>query len=253
LGLVSDQVALITGAASGFGRALTQALADRGVRVVACDVDEAGGREVADGAGALFVGCDVSDPEQTATAAAVAVREYGGLDMAFLNAGVVSATGLGEDFDLICYRRAMGTNLDGVVFGINAVLPAMKARGGGSIVATASLAGLTPVPMDPIYSANKHAVVGLVRSLGPTLAADGIRINAICPGFAETAIIEPIREALVDQGLPIIPVEQVTDAVIELFDGEMTGECWFVQAGRESQAFNFRGIPGPRPQPEAAV
>jgi NAD(P)-dependent dehydrogenase (short-subunit alcohol dehydrogenase family) len=123
----------------------------------------------------------------------------------------------------------------------------MKARGGGSIVATASLAGLTAVPMDPLYSANKHAVVGLVRSLGPALAGEDIRINAVCPGFAETGIIKPFREQLVDQGLPIIPVERVTDVVIELFDGEMTGECWFVQAGRESQAFNFRGIPGPRP------
>lgn len=244
---MSDQVALITGAASGFGRALTQALGDRGVRVVACDVDEPGGREVADGAGALFVHCDVSDPEQNAAAVAVAVEEHGGLDMAFLNAGIATATGLGENFDLAVYRRAMGANLDGVVFGINAVLPAMKARGGGSIVATASLAGLTPVPMDPIYAANKHAVVGLVRSLGPVLAGDGIRINAVCPGFADTAIIEPIRELLGDQGLPIIPVERVTDAVIGLLDGDMTGECWFVQAGRESQAFHFRGIPGPRP------
>ncbi len=244
---MSDQVALVTGAASGFGRALTQELGSRGVRVLACDVNEAGGREVADGAGALFVHCDVSDPEQNAAAVAVAVEEHGGLDMAFLNAGVATGTGLGESFDLATYRRAMGTNLDGVVFGINAVLPAMKARGGGSIVATASIAGLMSVPMDPIYSANKHAVVGLVRSLGPVLAIDGIRINAICPGFADTAIIAPFREQLLDQGLPIIPVEQVTDAVIGLFDGEMTGECWFVQAGRESQAFNFRGIPGPRP------
>jgi NAD(P)-dependent dehydrogenase (short-subunit alcohol dehydrogenase family) len=244
---VSGRVALITGAASGFGRALTQSLTTRGVRVLACDVDEPGGREVAEDAGALFVRCDVSDPEQNAAAVAVAVAEYGGLDMAFLNAGVASATGVGESFDLDAYRRAMGANLDGVVFGVNAVLPAMKARGGGSIVATSSLAGLAPVPMDPIYAANKHAVVGLVRSLGPVLAGEGIRINAICPGYADTAIIAPIRELLVGQGLPIIPVEQVTDAVIELFDGEMTGECWFVQAGRESQAFSFRGIPGPRP------
>ena len=109
--------------------------------------------------------------------------------MAFLNAGIATGTGLGEDFDLALYRRAMGANLDGVVFGINAVMPAMRARGGGSIVVTASLAGLAPVPMDPIYAANKHAVVGLVRSLGPALAGDGIRINAICPGFADTAII----------------------------------------------------------------
>ncbi len=244
---MSGRVALITGAASGFGRALTQSLTTRGVRVLACDVDEPGGREVAEDAGALFVRCDVSDPEQNAAAVAVAVAEYGGLDMAFLNAGVASATGVGESFDLDAYRRAMGANLDGVVFGVNAVLPAMKARGGGSIVATSSLAGLAPVPMDPIYAANKHAVVGLVRSLGPVLAGEGIRINAICPGYADTAIIAPIRELLVGQGLPIIPVEQVTDAVIELFDGEMTGECWFVQAGRESQAFSFRGIPGPRP------
>ena len=177
---------------------------------------------------------------------AVAVEEHGGIDLAFLNAGVALGTQLGDDFDLEAYRRAMGVNIDGVVFGINAVLPAMKARGGGSIVATASLAGLTAVPMDPVYAANKHAVVGLVRSLGPVLAADGIRINAVCPGFAETAIIGPIRELLLSQGLPIIPVQDVVDVVLELFEGEMSGECWFVQAGRESQAFGFRGIPGPR-------
>jgi NAD(P)-dependent dehydrogenase (short-subunit alcohol dehydrogenase family) len=194
----------------------------------------------------MFVRCDVSDPEQNATAVAAAVEAFGGLDMAFLNAGIATGTGLGEGFDIALYRRAMGANLDGVVFGINAVMPAMKARGGGSIVVTASLAGLAPVPMDPIYAANKHAVVGLVRSLGPALAGDGIRINAICPGFSDTAIIEPIREEIVGQGLPIIPVERVTDVVIELFDGDMTGECWFVQAGRESQPFAFRGIPGPR-------
>jgi NAD(P)-dependent dehydrogenase (short-subunit alcohol dehydrogenase family) len=243
---MSDQVALITGAASGFGRALTHELRGRGVRVVACDVDEAGGRQVAEETGALFVNSDVSDPAQNAAAVAVALEHYGGLDMAFLNAGVASETGIGEDFDLVRYRRAMGVNLDGVVFGLNAVIPAMRARGGGAIVATASLAGLTAVPMDPIYSANKHAVVGLVRSLGPVFVAEGIRINAVCPGFAETAIIAPIREQLVGQGLPIIPVERVTDVVIGLFDGDMSGECWFVQPGRESQAFGFRGVPGPR-------
>jgi NAD(P)-dependent dehydrogenase (short-subunit alcohol dehydrogenase family) len=84
--------------------------------------------------------------------------------------------------------------------------------------------------------------------LALALASEEIRINAVCPGFAETGIIKPIREQLLELGLPIIPVERVIDVVIELFDGEMTGECWFVQAGRESQAFNFRGIPGPRPE-----
>jgi NAD(P)-dependent dehydrogenase (short-subunit alcohol dehydrogenase family) len=243
---MSEQVALVTGAASGFGRDLTKALTARGVQVLACDVDEAGGAELAAETGARFVRCDVSDPEQNAAAVAAAVDGFGGLDMAFLNAGIVSGTGLGADFDLGAYRRAMGVNLDGVVFGINAVVPAMQARGGGAIVATASLAGLTAVPMDPLYAANKHAVVGLVRSLGPALAGDGIRINAVCPGFAETAIIGPIRGAITGMGVPIIPVEQVTATVLELMDGDMSGECWFVQAGRESAAFGFRNIPGPR-------
>jgi NAD(P)-dependent dehydrogenase (short-subunit alcohol dehydrogenase family) len=243
---VSGEVAIVTGAASGFGRGLTEAMSARGTRVVACDIDEAVGREVAEAAGAMFVTCYVSRPEDTAAAVAVAVEEYGGVDMAFLNAGVASGTLPGDDFDLAAYRRAMGVNIDGVVFGINAVLPAMKARGGGSIVATASLAGLTAVPIDPIYAANKHAVVGLVRSLGPVLAQERIRINAVCPGFAETAIIAPIREALIDGGAPILSVAEVIDVVDRLFAGDMSGECWFVQAGRESQPFAFRGIPGPR-------
>jgi NAD(P)-dependent dehydrogenase (short-subunit alcohol dehydrogenase family) len=140
----------------------------------------------------------------------------------------------------------MGINLDGVVFGTVAALPALKARGGGAIVATASLAGLTGTPMDPLYAANKHAVVGLARSLGPSLALDGIRFNAVCPGYAESKIIEGFRDQLIESGLPIIPAEQVAATVLTLFTGDMTGECWFVQAGREAAAFNFRGIPGPR-------
>jgi NAD(P)-dependent dehydrogenase (short-subunit alcohol dehydrogenase family) len=92
---VSERVALITGAASGFGRALTETLAGRGVRVVACDVDEAAGNELAEASGALFVACDVSDPEQNEAAVAVAVEEFGGLDMASLNAGVAFGTKLG--------------------------------------------------------------------------------------------------------------------------------------------------------------
>jgi NAD(P)-dependent dehydrogenase (short-subunit alcohol dehydrogenase family) len=243
---MGEQVALITGAASGFGRALTETLTARGTRVVACDIDERAGAEVADVTGALFVPCDVSEIEQNEAAVAVAVEEYGGLDVAFLNAGVAFGTQLGPDFDPLAYRRAMGINIDGVVFGVNSVLPALKARGGGSIIATASLAGLTPVPLDPVYAANKHAVVGLVRSLGPILAVDSIRINAICPGFAETAIIGPIRELLQSEGMPIIPVQDVIDTILRILDGEGTGECWFVQAGRESQPFRFRNIPGPR-------
>jgi NAD(P)-dependent dehydrogenase (short-subunit alcohol dehydrogenase family) len=139
----------------------------------------------------------------------------------------------------------MGANLDGVVFGLHAALPALRARGGGAIVATASLAGLTGVPYDPLYSANKHAVVGLVRSLAG-LAEEGIRVNAVCPGFAESALIAPIRDAIVASGLPIIPAEQVAAAVLDLFAGDASGECVVIQPGRDPLPFAFRGVPGPR-------
>ena len=246
-----DKVALVTGGASGLGRASAIALAEAGAEVVVADVDEAGARQVADRIGGHALRVDVSDLDANREMVAFAQERCGGLDLAFLNAGIVSGCSLGDDFDLERYRRAMGVNLDGVVFGIHAVLPALRARGGGAIVATASLAGLTAVPLDPIYAANKHAVVGLARSLGPGLALEGIRVNAVCPGFADSAIIDDIREALAAEGLPIIPAESVAGAVLTLMAGDMSGECWVVQAGREPMAFRFRGIPGPRPTPAA--
>jgi NAD(P)-dependent dehydrogenase (short-subunit alcohol dehydrogenase family) len=187
----------------------------------------------------------VSDLHSNLAAVAFAVQRHGGLVYAYLNAGVATGCGVGEDFDMALYRRAMGANLDGVVFGTHAVLPELKKRG-GAIVATASLAGLTGVPFDPLYAANKHAVVGLARSLGPGLAGVGVRFNAICPGFAESKIIAPIREMLAAQDVPIIPAATVAAAVMELFNGDMTGECWFVQPGREAEAFGFRNVPGIR-------
>lgn len=241
-----DKVALVTGGASGLGRATCLALAEQGAHVVVADVDADGGQEVADRVGGHFVRTDVSDLGANTGAVAFAQEHAGGLDLAFLNAGVASGCGVGEDFDLALYRRAMGANLDGVVFGVHAVLPALRARGGGAIVATASLAGLTGVPLDPIYTANKHAVVGLTRALGPALAHEAIRVNAVCPGFAESAIVAPMRAALVDAGFEIIPAETVAAAVLALFAGDAAGECWFVQPGREPAPFAFRNIPGPR-------
>ena len=246
MGALQDKVAIVTGGASGLGAATARALRAEGAQLVIADVDEAGGRAVAEEFDGAFVRTDVSDLEANRAMVAFATEAFGGVDLAYLNAGVASAMGVGEEFDLERYRRIMGINLDGVVFGTVAAVPALKARGGGAIVATASLAGLTGTPMDPLYSANKHGVVGLARSLGPSLALDGIRFNAVCPGYAESKIIHGFREHLIEAGLPIIPAEQVAETVLTLFTGDMTGECWFVQAGREAAAFNFRGIPGPR-------
>jgi NAD(P)-dependent dehydrogenase (short-subunit alcohol dehydrogenase family) len=241
-----DKVALVTGGAGGLGRATCIALAEAGAEVVIADLDTEAGSELAERLGGHFVETDVSDLDSDVRAVAFATERCGGVDLAFLNAGVTSGCDLGEEFDLALYRRAMGVNLDGVAFGIHAVLPAVRARGGGAIVATSSLAGLTGVPMEPIYTANKHAVVGLVRALGPVLAAEDIRVNAICPGFAETAMIASMRSELIESGLDIIPAETVAGTVLRLFAGEEAGECWFIQPGREPGPFKFRGVPGPR-------
>lgn len=243
---LTGKTAIVTGGASGLGLATGRALSQAGAKVLVVDLDEAGGKAAAEEVGGAFFAADVSDLDANLAMVEEAERLFGGLDMAYLNAGVSSGIGLDESFDLGQYRKVMGVNLDGVVFGTHAVLPAMERRGGGAIVATASLAGITAVPFDPLYAANKHAVVGLARSLGPGLAEQGIRFNAVCPGFAESKIIEPIREGLQQSGTPIIPAEQVAETVMELFRGDMTGECWFVQAGRPSANFEFRGIPGPR-------
>jgi NAD(P)-dependent dehydrogenase (short-subunit alcohol dehydrogenase family) len=243
---LAGKVALVTGAAGGLGRATARALAAEGATVVAADLDGAGAAAVAGELGGHAFTCDVADLEADRAAVAFAVERCGGLDLVHLNAGVSTGCGVGDDFDLARYRRAMGANLDGVVFGLHAALPALKARGGGAIVATSSLAGLTGVPYDPIYSANKHAVVGLVRSLAPGLAAEGIRLNAINPGFAESAIVAPIRDALVASGVAIIPAETVAGVVVDLMAGDASGECVVIQPGREPVPFAFRGVPGPR-------
>ena len=144
------------------------------------------------------------------------------------------------------YHRATGVNVDGVFYGVRAVVPAMAERGGGSIVATASLAGLIGFSPDPVYCLTKHAVVGLVRSLGPQLGEKGITINAVCPSIVDTPLIADMREMLESSGFPLIDVEPVSSTVVDLLSGEANGEAMVIQAGREAIPFRFARPPGPR-------
>ena len=144
------------------------------------------------------------------------------------------------------YRRATGVNVDGVFFGVRALVPAMEARGGGSIVATASLAGLIGFSPDPVYCLTKHAVVGLVRSLEPQLAAKGITVNAVCPSIVDTPLIADMRDLLESSGFPLIDAGTVSSAVVDLLSGEATGQAMVIQAGREAIPFRFARPPGPR-------
>ena len=143
---------------------------------------------VADELGGVAHVADVSRSDAWPEIVAAAIDRFGGIDIAHLNAGIaigVSDMGALTDED---YRRIMGVNVDGVVFGARAVIPEMLRRGGGHVVATSSLAGVIAFPGDPIYTATKHTVVGLVRSLAKTLVDQNVTINAVSPGLVDTPL-----------------------------------------------------------------
>jgi NAD(P)-dependent dehydrogenase (short-subunit alcohol dehydrogenase family) len=246
MGSLTGKVAVVTGGASGIGLATATRLADAGASVAVVDLDGAAAEDAASELDGLAIQADVGRSDEWPGIVEAVVRRFGGIDLAHLNAGVTTGeTDITAVTDEI-YRRATGVNVDGVFFGVRALVPAMAERGGGSIVATASLAGLIGFSPDPVYCLTKHAVVGLVRSLGPQLADKGITINAVCPSIVDTPLIDDMREVLESSGFPLIDVGSVSTAVFDLLSGEATGEAMVIQAGREAIAFRFARPPGPR-------
>jgi NAD(P)-dependent dehydrogenase (short-subunit alcohol dehydrogenase family) len=235
------RTALVTGGASGIGAAAARRLAARGAHVLIADRADASGLAAELGGTARIA--DVTDPEAL-PALVAAAEELGPLTTVLLNAGITAGQSGVEDLDLAGYRAIMGVNLDHVIFGTVAAVPALRRAGGGRIVATASLAGIVPMPGDALYTASKHAVVGYVRSAAPTLAADGIRLNAVCPGFADTPLIARAKAQFED--FPLLTAEDVADAIESVLDRGEPGECWFVQPGRDASPYGFRGVPAPR-------
>ena len=216
------RTALVTGGASGIGAAIVGLLEADGAEVRVLDLRD---------------GFDVSDP--------AAWEDVGPVELACLNAGVATGesdlTKLTDD----AYRRILSANVDGVVFGTRRLARVLEP--GSAIVATASLAGLTPLAGDPIYTLTKHAVVGFVRSVAPQLAERGIRLNAVAPGIADTPLIgDEARERYEREGFPLLRPEEVAKAVLLAARSEGSGEVWFVQPGREPAPFRFPNIPGPR-------
>ena len=183
------RVVLITGAASGIGRATAQLYTERGYRVVALDVDEAGlDKLTADAAADAFVVGDAADPAANEAAVDLAVTRFGRLDAAVLNAGIGGAGPLESDGALERFDRVLAVNVRGVAAGIRAAVPALRAAGGGAIVATSSVSGLRGDPGTWAYNATKAAIINLVRGLAVDYAAQDIRINAIAPGGTVTAL-----------------------------------------------------------------
>ena len=208
---------LITGGRGGLGQAFAQALGDAELTVL--DLPE----------------FDVGDP------AAWRALE-GEYDAALLNAGVITGEDSMAKLTDAQYERALRANLHGVVYGVRE-LAARLMPNGGSIVATASLAGLTATPMDPVYALTKHAVIGFVRSVAPQLAIQGIRINALCPGYTDTGIVPDELRGVLD--VPLMEPSFVAQAALQALHAEESGGAWVVQPNRVVQ-FRFPHIPGPR-------
>jgi NAD(P)-dependent dehydrogenase (short-subunit alcohol dehydrogenase family) len=250
---LSGKIALVTGGASGIGQATAERLSAEGAHVLIGVVDRERGRPVAAQCKGDFLELDVSDPARWAEVAREARERHGGLDIAFLNAGITTYPATPEGIapfdiatlDLERYRRILGVNLDGVVLGFRAVVPAIEAHGGGVIVATASVAGLIGFAPDPVYTATKHAVVGLVRSLAPPLEARRIRVHAVCPGGVATRILGPeMGKWATRTGAPLMPPSQIAEGVMQAVRSPETGGIYVCLHGREPQRHRFALIEG---------
>jgi NAD(P)-dependent dehydrogenase (short-subunit alcohol dehydrogenase family) len=209
--------ALVTGGRGGIGAAVVTALGDADTTVL--DLPE----------------FDVGEPD--------AWRSLEGeFDAAFLNAGTVTGRSDAAELTDAEWQRILRANLDGVVYGTRELAARLMPRG-GSIVATASLAGLTPTSWDAAYTATKHAVVGWVRAAATALAERGIRLNALCPGFVDTPLVQLELRGRID--VPLMEPSFVAKAALRVLEDPETGRAWVVQPNRV-EPFRFPGVPGPR-------
>jgi len=192
--MLKDQVAIITGAASGIGRAAALLYAQEGAKVVVSDVDEKQGNEVTDeikkaGGEAMFFKADISSAEDNQKLVDAAIQEYGKLDIAVNNAGIGGPLASTAEYPLDGWQNVINTNLSGVFYGMHYQLQAMEKVGKGVIVNIASILGDVGTPMSPAYVAAKHGLVGLTKASALAYAAKNIRINSVGPGYILTPLL----------------------------------------------------------------
>ncbi|WP_439658180.1 SDR family oxidoreductase [Lentzea sp. HUAS TT2] len=241
---LTGRVALVTGGARGIGAAVAHRLAKLGAGVAVLDLDAAGAQRVASAVGGIAIAGDVSDPATMPAVVAQVEKELGRLDVVHLNAGIGGGQTGVDVLDVERYRKLVGVNVDHVVYGLCAAVPALRRQGGGKIVITASLAGITAMPSDPLYTLTKHAVVGYARAAGKALAGEDITVSALCPGFVDTLLLGGAREEFAAAGFPLLTPSDVAEAVQSVLADGQPGEAWIIQPGGKATAYDFRGVPG---------
>ena len=253
-GTLEGKTALVTGGGSGIGRAASLAYSREGARVAVVDVNVEGGEETVqrikeNGGEAILVHADVSSISGTQEMVAATVERFGRVDCAFNNAGIsggryrnLTADYVEEDWD-----RVININLKGVWLSMKAEIPQMLAQGGGAIVNTASIMGLVAAPGSVAYMAAKHGVVGLTKAAALEYAKANVRINAVCPGYIDTPLLQPLfalNENLEEQVVSRHPVgrlgqpEEIAEAVIWLSSDAasfVTGHSMAVDGGYVAQ------------------
>jgi meso-butanediol dehydrogenase/(S,S)-butanediol dehydrogenase/diacetyl reductase len=207
VGVHEGRVVVVTGAASGIGRATVDRLVKEGAKVVAADLDVKGLDDLSGLSNVVAIVCDAKSEQANGRAVQAGIEAFGRVDGAFLNAGMPMSGDLIE-LSLDDFERTMELNVSGVLLGIRAAVPAIREAGGGSIVVTGSTSGLAADPNHWAYNTSKAAVINLVRSAALDLASEAIRVNAVCPGPTNTAMTaafdrQPERKARLERHIPM--------------------------------------------------
>jgi NAD(P)-dependent dehydrogenase (short-subunit alcohol dehydrogenase family) len=250
----TGKVALITGAGNGIGRTAALGFASRGAKVMVVDRDAAGAERTAgtirqQGGEARFHVADVTKSADVQAYVKATLDAFGRIDSFFNNAGIEGKVAPIAEYDEAVFDQVIGINVKGVFLGLRHVLPAMLKQKSGSVVNTASVAGLVATPGMSAYVASKHAVIGLTKAAAGEVARSGIRVNAVCPGPIDTRMIHSLEgqlapnnpESIADRYKASLPLgrygttEEVSNLVLFLCSdlaGNITGAQYVVDGGR---------------------
>ena len=246
---IKDKCAVVTGASSGIGQATALLLAQHGAKVIVSDINEAAGNKTVDliqiaGGTAKYIACNGANKEEVKELMVQSIAAFGAIKFAVNNAGIGGTLAPTHEVKFEDWDRMLAINLSGVFYCLKEEISAMLHHGGGNIVNVASLAGLGPVPRGNPYCAAKHGVIGLTRTAAVEYAKLNIRVNAVCPGWTETAIIDPLPESMLENSIKnYVPMgrlgkpEEIAETIVWLLSDKasfITGHSLAIDGGLKS-------------------